>query len=105
MPDTSGRWQARYKGPDGIDRPAPNTFATKGDAKRWLSLTEADIVKDNWLDPDVGRVLFADYGGKTTRAALIYQHRRSLRDKMIADEIAPPSTSHTCGMTHVMAYY
>ena len=22
----SGRWQARYKGPDGIDRPAPRTF-------------------------------------------------------------------------------
>jgi Phage integrase SAM-like domain len=57
----SGRWQARYKGPDGIDRPAPGTFATKGDAERWLSLTEADIIKDNWLDPDVGRVLFADY--------------------------------------------
>jgi hypothetical protein len=46
---------------DGIDRPAPSTFATKGDAERWLSLTEADIIKDNWLDPDVGRVLFADY--------------------------------------------
>jgi len=57
----SGRWQARYKGPDGIDRPAPGTFATKGDADRWLSLTEADIIKDNWLDPDIGRVLFADY--------------------------------------------
>jgi integrase len=57
----SGRWQARYKGPDDIDRPAPSTFATKSDAERWLSLTEADIIKDNWRDPDVGRVLFADY--------------------------------------------
>ena len=57
----SGRWQARYKGPDGIDRPALSTFATKGEAERWLSLTEADIIKDNWIDPDVGRVLFADY--------------------------------------------
>ena len=25
----SGRWQARYKGPDGIDRPARGTFASK----------------------------------------------------------------------------
>jgi hypothetical protein len=25
----SGRWQARYKGPDGIDRPAPHTFDDK----------------------------------------------------------------------------
>jgi excisionase family DNA binding protein len=59
----SGRWQARYKGPDGIDRPAPSTFTTKGDAERWLSLTEADIIKDNWLNPDMGRVLFTDYAG------------------------------------------
>ena len=57
----SGRWQARYKGPDGIDRPAPNTFATKNDAERWLSLAEAEIIKDNWLNPDAGRVLFSDY--------------------------------------------
>jgi integrase len=57
----SGRWQARYKGPDGVDHPAPNTFTTKTDAERWLSLTEADIIKDNWLDPDACRVLFAEY--------------------------------------------
>jgi integrase len=57
----SGRWQARYKGPDGIDRPASSTFATRTDAERWLLLTEADIIKDNWLNPDAGRVLFADY--------------------------------------------
>jgi Phage integrase, N-terminal SAM-like domain len=25
---------------------------------RW---TEADIIKDNWLNPEAGRVLFADY--------------------------------------------
>ena len=34
----SGRYQARYLGPDGIDRPAPETFATKGDADVWLTL-------------------------------------------------------------------
>jgi hypothetical protein len=33
----SGRWQARYAGPDGIDRPAPETFATKTDAEVWLT--------------------------------------------------------------------
>jgi len=73
----SGRWQARYKGPDGIDRPALNTFATKTDAERWLSLTEADIIKDNWLNPDAGRVLLADY------AAAWIAERPNLRPKTL----------------------
>jgi hypothetical protein len=57
----SGRWQARYKGPDGIDRPALRTFPTKRDAEVWLMKTEADIVDDEWTDPDLGRTIFGDY--------------------------------------------
>ncbi len=57
----SGRWQARYKGPDGIDRPAPRTFDSKTSAERWLTLTEADIIQGDWIDPDAGRVLFGKY--------------------------------------------
>ena len=34
------------------------------------------------------RQLMDRMGHSTTRAALIYQHRTSLRDKMIADEIS-----------------
>jgi integrase len=57
----SGRWQARYKGPDGIDRPAPQTFTRKGDAEKWLVKTEAEIDSDLWLNPDDGEITFADY--------------------------------------------
>jgi excisionase family DNA binding protein len=57
----SGRWQARYKGPDGIDRPAPHTFGSKTSAERWLTLTEAEIIQGDWIDPDAGRVLFGKY--------------------------------------------
>jgi integrase len=57
----SGRWQARYKGPDDIDRPAPRTFASKTDAERWLTLTEAEIVRGDWIDPDAGRRPFISY--------------------------------------------
>jgi hypothetical protein len=55
----SGRWQARYKGPDDIDRPADRTFASKTDAERWLALTEAEIIRGDWIDPDAGRVPFS----------------------------------------------
>jgi integrase len=57
----SGRWQARYPGPDGLDRPAPDTFATKTDADVWLTMKEAEIRGGDWLDPDAGSVLFGDY--------------------------------------------
>ncbi len=57
----SGRYQVRYLGPDGVDRPAPSTFATKTDAEKWLVKTEAEIQDDRWLDPDLGRVTFGEY--------------------------------------------
>ncbi|MGO9298673.1 MAG: tyrosine-type recombinase/integrase [Streptosporangiaceae bacterium] len=57
----SGRWQARYRGPDGIDRAADRTFATKTDAERWLTLAEAEIVRGDWIDPAAGRVPFGPY--------------------------------------------
>jgi hypothetical protein len=57
----SGRYQARYNGPDGIDRPAPNTFTRKTDAERWLATIEAEIVKGSWRDPDLGRVALGAY--------------------------------------------
>ena len=57
----SGRWQARYKGPDGIDRPAPHTFDSKTSAERWLILTEAEIIQGGWTNLDAGRILFSQY--------------------------------------------
>jgi integrase len=58
----SGRWQARYPGPDGIMRPADDTFATKTAAETWLTRKEAEILDGDWIDPDAGEVLVADYG-------------------------------------------
>jgi integrase len=58
----SGRWQARYLGPDGLDRPAPQTFPTKRDAEVWLSVTEAELHQGTWFDPDAGRVALGEYG-------------------------------------------
>src|SRR5262245_26445235 len=56
----SGRWQARFPGPDGLMRPADRTFETQTDAEVWLSVIEADIVRGNWFDPDAGRVPLGD---------------------------------------------
>jgi integrase len=73
----SGRWQARYRGPDGLLRSAPSTFMRKGDAARWLALTEAELLGGGWIDPDAGRVPFTDY------AAAWISERPGLRPKTI----------------------
>jgi integrase len=73
----SGRWQARYLGPDGIDRPAPETFGTKTDAAVWLTVKEAEIRQGEWIDPDAGAVLVADYG------ASWIEERPGLRPKTV----------------------
>ncbi|WP_436771951.1 tyrosine-type recombinase/integrase [Yinghuangia sp. YIM S09857] len=51
----SGRYQVRYLGPDGILRPAPETFRTETDANRWLVAREAEILEGRWTDPDAGK--------------------------------------------------
>ncbi|MET8122745.1 tyrosine-type recombinase/integrase [Micromonospora sp. NPDC005291] len=57
----SGRYQARYQGSDGIDRPAPRTFASETDANRWLTAIEADMIRGTWRNPDLGRIALSDY--------------------------------------------
>jgi integrase len=57
----SGRWQARYRGPDGLLRTAPGTFVRKTDGSRWLAMTEAELLAGTWIDPDAGRVPLDDY--------------------------------------------
>lgn len=57
----SGRFQARYRGPDGRLRSAPHTFARKSDASRWLTFREAEVRSGDWIDPDAARVTFQEY--------------------------------------------
>jgi integrase len=60
----SGRWQARYTGPDRRAYTAPVTFDTKGDADGWLSLRQSEILRGAWLPPaapQTAPVTLADY--------------------------------------------
>jgi integrase len=60
----SGRWQARYPGPDGRDHTAPHTFPRKRDAEQWLTLKEGDVKRGDWLDPAAGAIPFATYAAE-----------------------------------------
>jgi len=57
----SGRWQVRYPGPDGRLRSAPETFARKRDAERYLTLIESAMAKGEWTDPAGAKVRLQDY--------------------------------------------
>lgn len=57
----SGKWQARYPGPDGQLRPAPYTFERRKQASDWLADKRAEILREEWTDPDAGKVPFADF--------------------------------------------
>ncbi len=59
----SGRFQARYTGPDGRTYNAPVTFDTIGDAETYLATVRADIVRDAWRPPhkDSEQITFGEY--------------------------------------------
>ncbi|MFE1293339.1 tyrosine-type recombinase/integrase [Streptomyces sp. NPDC058731] len=99
----SGRWQARYLGPDGQRHKAPETFESKTEAQDWLNLVRADIERNHWRDPDAGAVNFEKY-------ALLWLEERGLAPTTVdrysgllrlhilptfggkdLDEITPPS--------------
>jgi hypothetical protein len=46
------RYQARYRAPNGRLLSAPQIFARKSDAVRWLMLKEAEFHRGEWIDPD-----------------------------------------------------
>lgn len=59
-------YRARYFGPDGRRYKAPTLFLTKKEARSWLSLRHAEIVRAAWEPPDARqqkppRLTFADY--------------------------------------------
>jgi len=88
----SGRYRARYKDPAAGRVSAPNTFATKTEADRWLTLRRAELLKADWTATVTGTRSFGDYAQTwltqrqlkpRTRA-----HYASLLDKQILPTFA-----------------
>jgi hypothetical protein len=60
----SGRWQARYRDLAGKSHTAPQTFATRPEAARFLAQVETELARGAWTDPRAGRVAFAEWAGR-----------------------------------------
>jgi hypothetical protein len=85
----SGRWQARFLGPDGIDRPAPQTFERKGQAERWLTQKEAEVLAGEWSDPDAGQVPFRAYADEWLRERHLRPKTRQLYEGLLRLHVHP----------------
>jgi len=85
----SGRWQARYAGPDGIDRPAGETFASKNDAEVWLTLKEAEIRRGDWMDPDAGRIPFGRYAASWIGDQVLKPRTEELYRGLLKNHLSP----------------
>jgi hypothetical protein len=60
----SGRVQVRYYGPDGLRHKAPMTFGTRTEARRWLSMMEADLARGRWDGDDSDGEQLATYADR-----------------------------------------
>jgi len=86
----SGRYQARYSGPDGRAHAAPDTFPTKTDAARWLSGVEADFSRGVWLNPDHGRETLASFADRWMRSHTSLRPRtRELYQSLLRLHVLP----------------
>ena len=85
----SGNYQVRYRGPDGLVYPAPMTFQRKGDAERWLSLLEAEIVRGNWSSPTARRVHLGDYASQWIKERELQPRTRELYRSLLRNHIRP----------------
>ena len=60
----SGRWQARYPDLTGKSHTAPQTFASKPEAARFLAQVQTDLARGEWTDPRAGRVPFQEWAAR-----------------------------------------
>jgi integrase len=85
----SGRYQARYRGPDGRLRSAPHTFARKAEAVRWLALKEAEIGRGDWIDPEHAGVLFGNYAEQWLQDRVLKVRTVDLYHSLLRNHLLP----------------
>jgi len=98
----SGRYQARYVGPDGLTHKGHTTFSTIGDAETWLATVRADIVRDVWAANSSASATRAltlgtyaeDWLAARTLEDRTRAHYRSLLDRQLLPQLGTVPLRH-----------
>lgn len=84
----SGRYQARYRTPDGRTR--SRSWDRRVDAKRWLRQELARIDLGEWVDPTAGTVTFGDWTARWTESRLHLRDSTRERDNTYLRSLVLP---------------
>ncbi|NKV30734.1 tyrosine-type recombinase/integrase [Rhodococcus hoagii] len=71
----SGRWQARYTGPDGLPHKAATTFGAYDDAVAWLAAERRKIDLDMWTPPATRDLVAAEQETASVLTLAAYAER------------------------------
>ena len=119
----SGRYRARYVGPDGRRR--SKIFGTvKADARAWLAAQQTDLIRKGWRAPEAGRRSVGEYaqdylarkdlreGTRALYASLWRHHLDQTWGRVPVDEVTPTAVrswhvqaSRTTGPTALAQSY
>ena len=96
----TGKWRARYRGPDKRER--TRDFDRKTDAERWRREQLAKIDRGEWTDPTAGRVVIGDYAGEWLRGKVKLKHStRVSYESLLQQQVLPTwATVPLSGVRH-----
>ncbi len=93
----SGRFQARYRGPDGRMRSAPTTFERKSDASRWLTFKEAEITRGDWIAPELAKEPFGQYAQRWMSDRVLKIRTEELYRGLLRNHLLPTFNAVSLG--------
>jgi integrase len=93
----SGRYQVRYRGPDGLARAGERTFAMKGEADRYLLEVEHALHRGAWADPKQRGQTLASYADEWLSHRAIAVRTRELYADLLRLHIKPQLGSMPLG--------
>ncbi len=85
----SGRWQARYRGPDGLMRAAPHPFTKERDAAQWLIVAESELLRGEWIDPWLSEVTLGEFGRRWIKERTLKPRTRDDYEGIFRNHIEP----------------